>query len=80
MRESGAEMRNDHTPGTEDFADMLQNDSARPEWPTVEGPRCEAVWATPLSVLQFSCRLMEGCQAVSVTIVIVWDTLITAAF
>ena len=29
MRESSAEMRNDHTPGTEHFTDMLQNENAR---------------------------------------------------
>ena len=27
---------------------MLQNENARPACPTVEGPMCEAVWATPL--------------------------------
>ena len=48
MRESSAEMRNDHTPGTEHFTDMLQNENARRLGPSVEGPRCEAVWAAPL--------------------------------
>ena len=47
MRESSAEMRNDHTHGTEHFTDMLQNENARRLGPTVEGPRCEAVWAAP---------------------------------
>ena len=35
-------------PGTENFTDMLQNENTRPECPTVEGTRCEAVWAAPL--------------------------------
>ena len=59
MRESSAEMRNDHTPGTEHFTDMLQNENARRLGPTAEGPRCEAVCTR--SVLHFSRRHMEGC-------------------
>ena len=48
MRQSSAEIRNDHTPGTEHFIDILQNENAWPECRTVEGPRIDVVWAAPL--------------------------------
>ena len=52
MRESSAEMRNDHTPGTEHFIDMLQNENARRLGPTVEGPRTGVRQCGPLRYAQ----------------------------
>ena len=73
MRESSAEMRNDHTPGTEHFTDMLQNENARRLGPTVEGPRCEAVWAAPLRTV---CCIFPAVtwKDARLAPLLVWDT------
>ena len=73
MRESSAEMRNDHTHGTEHFTDMLQNENARRLGPTVEGPRCEAVWAVPLRTV---CCIFPAVtwKDARLAPLLVWDT------
>ena len=73
MRESSAEMRNDHTHGTEHFTDMLQNENARRLGPTVEGPRCEAVWAAPLRTV---CCIFPAVtwKDARLAPLLVWDT------
>ena len=73
MRESSAEMRNDHTHGTEHFTDMLQNENARRLGPTVEGPRCEAVWAAPLRTV---CCIFPAVtwKDAQLAPLLVWDT------
>ena len=73
MRESSAEMRNDHTPGTQHFTDMLQNENARRLGPTVEGPRCEAVWAAPLRAV---CCIFPAVtwKDARLAPLLVWDT------
>ena len=73
MRESSAEMRNDHTPGTDHFTDMLQNENARRLGPTVEGPRCEAVWAAPLRTV---CCIFPAVtwKDARLAPLLVWDT------
>ena len=66
-------MRNDHTPGTEHFTDMLQNENARRLGPTVEGPRCEAVWAAPLRTV---CCIFPAVtwKDARLAPLLVWDT------
>ena len=66
-------MRNDHTPGTEHFKDMLQNENARRLGPTVEGPRCEAVWAAPLRTV---CCIFPAVtwKDARLAPLLVWDT------
>ena len=73
VRESSAEMRNDHTPGTEHFTDMLQNENTRRLGPTVEGPRCEAVWAAPLRTV---CCIFPAVtwKDARLAPLLVWDT------
>ena len=73
MLESSAEMPNDHTPGTEHFTDMLQNENARRLGPTVEGPRCEAVWAAPLRTV---CCIFPAVtwKDARLAPLLVWDT------
>ena len=66
-------MRNDHTHGTEHFTDMLQNENARRLGPTVEGPRCEAVWAVPLRTV---CCIFPAVtwKDARLAPLLVWDT------
>ena len=66
-------MRNDHTPGTEHFTDMLQNENASRLGPTVEGPRCEAVWAAPLRAV---CCIFPAVSWKDARLapLLVWDT------
>ena len=66
-------MRNDHTPGTEHFTDMLQNENARRLGPTAEGPRCEAVWAAPLRAV---CCIFPAVtwKDARLAPLLVWDT------
>ena len=66
-------MRNDHTHDTEHFTDMLQNENARRLGPTVEGPRCEAVWAVPLRTV---CCIFPAVtwKDARLAPLLVWDT------